>query len=359
MFKFDELKNIHLEISNNCQASCPMCIRNIHGGLKNDLVKISNWSLDLYKKVINDEVLNQIKKIYFCGNFGDPILNNDLQKMCEYTKTINPSITLRIHTNGSLRDTGWWSDLVSMLPKDHGVVFALDGLEDTHHLYRIGTDFNKIINNAKAFIHAGGKAEWAFIRFKHNEHQVEQARKLASSLGFEVFTTKDSSRFLLDTKFPVWNKDKETTHYLEPSNYSEIKFIDRNVVKNYKEQIKAMHIECFVQKEREIYIDSFGHLMPCCYLSSTPYVPISHEGDAIPVKHDILEQHYKLVESLGGLPKLDIANMSIKQIIQAEEYQTVWKKYWNEDKLITCARVCGKNAEVSSPNKQIISRDSL
>jgi len=268
MFKFDELKNIHLEISNNCQASCPMCIRNIHGGIKNDLVKINNWSFDLYKTAINEQVLKQIDKIYFCGNFGDPILNNDLPKMCEYTKSVNPAIVLRIHTNGSLRDTSWWRDLVNVLPKDHGVVFALDGLEDTHHLYRIGTDFNKIINNATAFIQAGGKAEWAFIRFKHNEHQVEQARELAASLGFEVFTTKDSSRFLLETKFPVWDKNKQTTHYLEPSNYSEIKFIDRSILKTYKEQIKNTVIDCFVKKEREIYLDAFGHLMPCCYLSS-------------------------------------------------------------------------------------------
>ena len=40
MFKFNELKTVHLEISTRCQASCPMCPRNYHGGLENPNLKI-------------------------------------------------------------------------------------------------------------------------------------------------------------------------------------------------------------------------------------------------------------------------------------------------------------------------------
>ena len=39
MFSFSDLENIHLEITNRCQASCPMCSRNYHGGLENPLIK--------------------------------------------------------------------------------------------------------------------------------------------------------------------------------------------------------------------------------------------------------------------------------------------------------------------------------
>jgi hypothetical protein len=56
MFNFNQLKQLHLEISNNCQASCPMCTRNIHGGIENPNLKLKDWSLEEYKTIISEEV---------------------------------------------------------------------------------------------------------------------------------------------------------------------------------------------------------------------------------------------------------------------------------------------------------------
>ena len=71
-------------------------------------------------------------------------------------------------------------------------------MEDTHSMYRIGTDYNKIIQNATAFINAGGTAEWCFIKFKHNEHQVEEARSIAEQMGFSLFVEKNSFKLHLN-----------------------------------------------------------------------------------------------------------------------------------------------------------------
>lgn len=359
MFNFNELQSIHLEITSKCQASCPMCQRNVHGGLPNPNLKINEWTLDLFKTAMSPEVINQVKKIYFCGNLGDPILNNDLIEMCHYAKNINENLQIRIHTNGSARNKKWWINLANALPKDHCVVFAIDGLEDTHSIYRIGTNYNQIIENAKAFINVGGRAEWAFIRFKHNEHQVETAKATAKELGFEVFTMKDSSRFMLEKKFPVWDKNQNTIYNLEPSTYSDLKFIDKKILLNYKQIVSKTEIDCYVKKEKEIYLDANGHLLPCCWISTIPYTSIKYEGEAIPAKQDMLLQYHELVNGLGGLPKLSIATNSIKDIIDSPEYQTIWDEYWQEKKLITCARVCGKITEISNPNDQFVSRDSL
>lgn len=359
MFKFNQLKSIHLEISNNCQASCPMCTRNVHGGLPNPLLEIENWTLERFQKVITPEVVKQIQKLYFCGNFGDPILNAYLPNMCDYATQIDPTIQIRIHTNGSARSPNWWRDLASKLPKDHAVIFAIDGLQDTHAIYRIGTDFDMIIKNAQAFIAAGGNAEWAFLRFKHNEHQVDQAREMAKQLGFSTFTMKDSSRFVLDSKFPVWNKQGETSYYLEPSQYSKITFITKKDVDNYRTLLEKVEIDCYVKQEKEIYLDAKGHLLPCCWISSLPYQYIEHDGDLIPARIQIREQYHALVNSLGGLQRIDIEQHSLKEIIDSHEYQTVWNHYWNKDKLITCARICGKSNSFSNPNDQFVSQDYL
>jgi len=81
MFSFKELKRIQVEITNRCQASCPMCLRNIHGGIENPSLAINEWNYEDFKVIFNKDVLDQIDHVNFCGDFGDPILNNDLTRM--------------------------------------------------------------------------------------------------------------------------------------------------------------------------------------------------------------------------------------------------------------------------------------
>ena len=116
MFNFKDLKDIHLEITNRCQASCPMCSRNIHGGLENPLIKNNDWTINDFKHILPSKVLRQITGFYFCGNFGDPIINNDLIEMCQYSTDTNPDLWIRIHTKGGARNKQWWKDLAKALP---------------------------------------------------------------------------------------------------------------------------------------------------------------------------------------------------------------------------------------------------
>lgn len=358
MFKFNELKQIHLEITNNCQASCPMCSRNHHGGIDNPLISISNWTLDQYKHAISEQVLAQVESVFFCGNFGDPLLNNDLLAMVKYTNETNPSVGLRIHTNGSLRNAKWWENLAHAMPTNHQVVFAIDGLEDTHSIYRIGTDFNQILKNAKCFIDAGGIAEWVFIRFKHNAHQVEQAREMATAYGFKSFVIKDSSRFLIDRKFPVLDSQGHVVNHLEPADESKIVFITKKDIDNYRSIVEQSEIDCYSLRIKEIYIDAKGHLFPCCWLASIPYNYIE-PNDTMAARMAILEQYKALVHDLGGVHRLDVFKHTVKDVIDSEEYQTVWDKYWTGDsKLITCARTCGVN-KLSKPVDQFTAKDRV
>lgn len=350
MFNFTDLQQIHLEITNNCQASCPMCNRNINSGLENPLIKIRDWTLDEFKSVMTHEVLAQIDSFYFCGNFGDPILNSDLISMCEYSRDINPNVSVAIHTNGSARSTEWWKKLARALPKNHRVVFALDGLEDTHHLYRVGTQFKTILENAKAFISEGGIAEWVFIKFKHNEHQVDTAEKLSKDLGFKYFTLKNSSRFILEPRVKVLDRSGNLMHYVEPASEVTMKFIDRKVIQQYKQITEQSVIDCKVKKDKEVYIDAFGDLYPCCWLGLVPYSYINND-ESYAVRTEILNQHNSMIKELGSN---NAFTLSVKDIVDSEAYQTIWNEYWTSKKLITCAKTCGINTEFSKPRDQIV-----
>ena len=59
-----------------------------------------------------------------------------------------------------MRTTEFWHNLAEVSRKfySHVVMFAVDGLADTHSIYRVRTKFDKIIENIKAFTNNAGRA---------------------------------------------------------------------------------------------------------------------------------------------------------------------------------------------------------
>lgn len=365
MFKFDNLREVHLEITNRCQAACPMCPRNIHGGIENPLLKINDWTYDDFIGIFNKQVVQQVTSYIFCGNFGDPVLNKDLVKMCEYITTHNPSAAVSIHTNGSLRKPEWWADLVNALPNNHQIVFALDGLADTQALYRVGTDFDKIIANAKALISAGGRAVWHFIRFKHNEHQLEQCKVLAKELGFVDFITKNTRRFT-NSNFKVVDYEGTVTHLLEPTTDNIIEFVDRkHLEKTYPKWSTSTDIHCMALNDASLYIDAHFTAMPCCILASWLYTSydtaiLERNGlydetttvDIMGAK--VKEQVYELVDELGGLSAIDVKVHGIQSIIESPTWQTIWQDKWQNGGSLSCSLMCSSSSPFIPLQKQKI-----
>jgi len=362
MFKFTQLKSIHLEITNNCQARCPMCSRNQHGGSVNPNLVMADWSLQDFKDILTVEVINQINHIYFCGNFGDPILNNDLLEMCEYLTNNKSNLKLRIHTNGGARKPEWWTSLAKVMPSDHAIIFGIDGLEDTHHLYRIGTTYDNVVKNARAFIDAGGNAEWVFIKFKHNEHQVQEAERRAKEYRFSQFTVKNTNRFIDGVEFDVRDLKGNVVYKLKPPSDNVVKFIDRDVIEKIDDWVSNSTIDCKAQKENEIYIDAHKEIFPCCFLASAPYYYVEPTSPVIGVKTRIVNEHNKLLTNLGGKEKINVSvNRSVKDIIDSAEWQNVWYESWENKKLLTCARICGVSDTqlFSKPSDQFVKRVNL
>lgn len=340
MYSYNEIRSLHIEITSLCQASCPMCARNHHGGLPNPLLKEESIGLELYKKIIPEDFIQQLIGITFCGNFGDPILNSELLEILDHTSKTNPSIKIDLHTNGSARNVSWWKQLAKVLPKEHCVHFGIDGLEDTHSLYRVGTDFNKIIENARAFIGEGGRARWNFITFKHNEHQQEACRQLAKELGFESFHEKQTSRFLGERYLEVYDRKGNVTHRLEEPTERKIVFLEKDTIKNYQKYVDSSRIECAIEKDLSIYVDALGHLWPCCFTGATPYSYSTQDQLVYDFKNKSRDTLNKVLDKIGTT---DLRERSIKEIVDSD----AWQKEWNagfegENKLHVCARTCGK-----------------
>lgn len=342
-----------MELSTRCQAACPMCGRNNHGGLPNPNLLLDDMSLDLFKKIVNKDVLQQVGHYCFCGNYGDPMINNDLPDICEYIKNGKAEAQVHVHTNGGARTPDWWRKLRHSLPEKHCVFFAIDGLEDTHSLYRINTQYEKVIENAKAFIDEGGTAEWVFIKFKHNSHQVEEAERRSKELGFTRFTMKNTIRFTGEEKFSVVNSKGNHLYYLEPPEDNQVTPISLDTIDDFSKNYHSYSIDCYAKKHKEVYIDVHGKLFPCCFLAQGPYLNPNDRPLISNLKEDIKKQHQSLVNDLGGEDGIDLSKRTLKEAVSDERFQTVWKKYWGEGKLLMCAKTCGKH-NVSKPKEQII-----
>ena len=114
-------------------------------------------------------------------------------------------------------------------------------------------------------------------------------------------------------------------------------------------------INCYVKGTKEIYIDAHKNLFPCCFLASTPYNYIEPGSAITKIKEEILDQYNVLIKDLGSL---NLMERGLEEIINSYSWQTSWTKYWNDKKLITCARTCG-SVPISKPKDQFVERISF
>lgn len=247
------IDSLEIEPTTRCNAGCPMCSRT---GNPLILENQSEITFEHFQKFFPPTFIHELKQIKFCGNFGDPAIAKDLIKMHEYVLSHNPNIIMIMSTNGGIRGVDFWTKLGKVYARSPSsrMEFHIDGLEDTNHIYRIGVRWKKVMDNAAAFINAGGTAHWYFIPFFHNEHQVEEAEQLSKQMGFKDFIVKVSARFK-DFKKPfVHSRGK-----LYPPT------ADRFNIESL--QVDGP-LRCVSEARRSAYVDAWGRFFPCCWTAS-------------------------------------------------------------------------------------------
>jgi len=356
---FDSVREFHVEISSRCNAACPMCSRNELGGAtKTDLIQ-ADWERDLIATVFDLRFKN-LRNVLFCGTHGDPAVAPQSLDAVNYLKT-NFNTTVEFFSNGSTRNKDWWYNLGKLLQQnindehyrnyDIGV-FSIDGLKDTNHLYRRNTHWDIIMENAEAFISAGGRARWDFIVFKHNEHQVEEAEALATKMGFRQFRIRKTARFNYSPagpdRWPVHDKTKTGTaetpsYYLEPATKAEFYNDEIDKFELLKEKYKSIEnyfdvakISCLYKDHfNRIYVNAYGQVFPCCYISN----------DIFPGTNQIRQDTIDKVFSKYGTTFNDLHTNQWENILEHEWFASKLEESWDANltngKLMRCSRTCG------------------
>lgn len=255
-----QIKNLHVEASTYCNARCPLCPRSLYGYKVEGVYPEVHLSLSKLSDCLSK--FPDIESITFNGNLGDPMMNPNILSLATSKKCFT-----NITTNGSIGNKETWTGLAK---NNVQVTFSIDGLADTNHLYRQDVEWQKVIDRINWFVRGGGQAIWKFVIFKHNAHQIEEARKLSNTLGFKNFQVEDHGR----NYGPALDKNGKITHWilpadgsLSPSNYDVPAGVKRYKQShhNFFSEEKIYQIKCGHKEFKSIYIDAHGRIGPCCY----------------------------------------------------------------------------------------------
>jgi MoaA/NifB/PqqE/SkfB family radical SAM enzyme len=377
MLKFDEIKKLHLELSTACNAACPVCPRNIAGGINIPYLKTNTFTYNDFVNIFDASFIKQLVQILLVGRYGDPAVCSDLIKILEYVYSINDSVYINMHTNGSLRTPDWWATLAIISKfKNLKVIFSIDGLEDTNHIYGRNVNWHRLMSNVTAFISNGGNATWEFLVFKHNQHQINDAKILADNLNFNEFILKRpygfSSISANTTAINVIDENGKHDYLIEPAddnyknapyqapikqitggNYSVQQYINDRTgkIEIVDEYYDSVNIDCHAVKEKEIYIDALYNVHPCCWLA------YAGQDKILPDANEV--KYSKWIAEEIGLDYINAKKNTLREIVESLYFQKIedsWKKTHADGRFSTCTQMCGK---INNVRKELFVNDKI
>jgi MoaA/NifB/PqqE/SkfB family radical SAM enzyme/NAD(P)-dependent dehydrogenase (short-subunit alcohol dehydrogenase family) len=369
-FNYSQIDEYQLEITTYCNAACPQCPRNISGGKVNPYMPLCHLSRETIDRAFTEELCSRVRQIFFCGSYGDPIVHPEFLDIIKDFRKKNPTLWLYIHTNGGMHDHDWWRELATVIGGYGKIDFGIDGLEETNHLYRKGVKFENAINNAQAFIEAGGKAQWNFIVFKHNEHQIDHARMLGEIVGFEKVLFRGTGRFLNHKTLEEstnWVVNAREPYELEVTTLDEYRNASmkrlgdlKKEYPNIRDYFNQTPIKCDACVGNKVTITAEGLMLPCNFFEHNLYDARFHDRSIAPGANDLhfIEGKNQVSEIINRYRnELDINKNSLEQALTSNFWKEVtesWSKDLDNGRIFECAFTCGqKLTKVWDQNKTV------
>lgn len=313
--------NLEIDISSYCNARCPSCVRT--NQLEN--VKLEHFDFDIWRRLWFDDLKNTtIQVLELNGNWGDPLMHPEILPMLDVAKYHNPELQLIINTNGGIRNTGFWKELGEFLNKNytkHRVNFGIDGTtQDTHGVYRVDVELDKVLENTQAFNLAGGNSYWTLTVFDHNVHQIKDAVELAKELGFRSIQCRRSYTRNIE--------NIATTDCYDTVPHNEIFFFEHfknTPVPKYSDGIQH---PCRYYAKQSIQIDPYHNIWPCCYVSGKLY-----EDDGVDILQDSWNKY--------GYKCNSLEKFTFEEILNSKYFTNEIQSAIDTARWQPCVKTCG------------------
>ncbi len=248
---------ITVESGNVCNLRCPLCPT---GQLDKSASK-GMMPLATFEKIL-DELARDLITIRLY-NWGEPLLNKDIVRMCQLAYDRGVSVKLSSHLNDLTPELA--EGLLRARVKK--IYVSADGATpESYAIYRRGGDFERVLANIRMLVakqrELGAwftRVIWLFHVFRHNEHEVEIARRLAQELGVELSLNRartDMGKEIFETVDVALERDG---HWLPSSD--ELCAYDR------EHKVAQREATCRLPWE-DTAINWDGNVLACCSVYS-------------------------------------------------------------------------------------------
>lgn len=214
--------SISVEPTTSCNLSCPEC----PSGLKKFTRPIGKINLPDFELILAQMAKHlQYITLYFQG---EPLLHPQFTEFVQLAK--DKKITVATSTNAHFLNRETAKKVVECgLDR---LIISLDGTDqETYVKYRRGGDFEKVISNIKTMVEVRKESkskhpflELQFLVLKHNEHQIQEIKKMGAELGIDkvvlktaqVYEFEEGNDFIPDLdKYARYKKQDDGTYQIK------------------------------------------------------------------------------------------------------------------------------------------------
>jgi radical SAM protein with 4Fe4S-binding SPASM domain len=242
--------SISFEPTTSCNLRCPEC----PSGLRAFTRPTGMLQKDFFKETIDDVYKELLYLIFYFQ--GEPYLNPSFLDMVKYAS--DKGIYTATSTNAHyLTDEAAKKTVESGLDR---LIISIDGTtQDSYQQYRVGGNLEKVIAGAKNIVkwkkELNSKTPFVFFQFlvvKHNEHQIEDIKKLAKEIGVDEVRFKTAQ---------VYDYENDPNNLIPVNEkYSRYK---RNADGSFKAKNKFAN-RCWKLWHANV-ITWDGLVVPCCF----------------------------------------------------------------------------------------------
>lgn len=332
-FYSSKIRIIDIEPTSYCNAKCPQCMRESRSG-DYSFFRQLHLTKDFFDIYFSKDIAATANMVSFSGNIGEPAMNKHLPEIVRWFRQQNPDMFVEIYTNGSVQQPSWWYDLGTLIGNNGNVVFALDGLEDTNHIYRVDVKWNQLIKNVEAFIRSGSPATWQFIPFEHNQHQVEQAEIMSKEMGFKEFRVKISHRDIISQP---QNQQTQVKAATDPRYQHPGKNLDLGKIKETEKYLDSLSVKCYAIENSNVYISAEGLVFPCCHTASIFLL----EDELVPAEYGWIKRAKQELNK----DEISLYKNSLENILTSATFLGIknsWNQKMSQGRNPLCAVICGK-----------------
>ncbi len=188
---------LDVEPNNTCNFKCPHC-------------QVTHWDKErsFLDEASFSRILDQLPRLVRVKlqGMGEPLLNKQIVSMLKMGEA--RGLSMNTTSNASLLRTEIAEQLATLNSTE--IIFSIDGATaETFEKVRVGSKFEKVMNNIRAFAEIRGTrrqpviAGWTVIT-RDNVHELADIVRLAKELGLDHITMQT---FLSD-----WGKKEMETH---------------------------------------------------------------------------------------------------------------------------------------------------